>query len=92
MENTYTNGVTLRLSVTFTNFDSGLVVDPGTVLVKILKPNGSVVSETPQNPSVGNWFHDITIDQVGSWSYQFVGTGVNASFAEATFSVDKAAF
>lgn len=92
MTNDYTNGATVRLSVTFTDFDSGVLVDPAGVVVKILKPDRSVVSAAPQNPSVGNWHHDVTVDQVGEWAYQFVGTGANASFVESTFTVSEASF
>lgn len=77
----YDLGEPRRLSVEFTN-SNDVDTDPDTVTLQVLRPDGTkgtyLYGESPtliNKSSTGNYYADITFDQVGDWYYQWAGTG-----------------
>jgi hypothetical protein len=77
-----------RLTAHFTNA-AGVPADPGAVALRILKPDGTLVTPTPLSDVVGTWYHDLSLDQSGWWVYRFIGTGANQASEEARLFVRR---
>ena len=73
----YSLGQTVRITTgtAFTDAD-GAAVDPDTVTLTILQPDGTeVAGVTPTNDpdAVGSFYYDLTADQSGEYVYQWSG-------------------
>jgi len=67
---------------------AGVVTDPTTLVLKVRTPGASSATTYTYGvgimivkDSTGNYHADIPLDTVGTWSYDWVGTGA-AAFAE----------
>jgi len=76
-------GQTERLRVEFTDF-SGDPIDPATVTLRILKPDGTLVTYDSSSgvtndptPTEGDgvFYRDTLMDQVGDWQIRWESTG-----------------
>lgn len=69
-------GSTVRVTMTYTNAATGALEDPGSVTLKVRKPDGTLVSPaiTATNPSTGVWEALVPTDQEGTWHARFVST------------------
>lgn len=86
----YANGQKVRVSVAFTVSD--VATDPTTVTLKVGKPDGTVTSYTyalaeVTKSATGNYYKDITTDQVGIWDFRYEGTGTCVAVEELSFRV-----
>lgn len=69
-----------RLRCLFTDFD-GDPIDPSTVSVRIVRPDGSIVvyndpTNDPTTPEGdGVFYKDVTMSQVGDWHVRWESTG-----------------
>lgn len=94
MPNTYDVGDLVRVSGSFTDSD-GTAVDPTTLTVYYKDPSGNVselVNGTDTDvvkSATGNYYTDISIDEVGRWYYRFKGTGSAQAAGETFFLVRK---
>ena len=93
MTNRYDLGDMPRIEA---NFTSGtFACDPTTVTLKIKPPSGvieTISSGQLTNPSMGTWYYDKEVDEVGQWWYRFEGDGIIVATEEAYFIVDPSEF
>ena len=57
---------------------AGVLTNPTTVTLRVRDTSGVITTYTGAgltNPSVGVWFKDLTLNQVGDWRFWFVGSG-----------------
>lgn len=85
MANVYDEGDLARISAAFTV--AGTATDPTTVTLKVRDPSGNTDTYTyalglVTKSSTGNYYKDITLDEVGRWYYRWAGTGTVVSQEE----------
>lgn len=71
--NTYHRNTAVRLQASILN-SAGALTSPAACTVKILKPDGTLVSTTPSSGGTGIQYYDVTLDQEGTWHYMFEAT------------------
>lgn len=92
----YDKGDVARVSGAFAV--SGAATDPTAVSLKFTKPSGDqttyVYGTDAQllKDSTGNYHADLTLDEVGDWHYQWVGTGAVATVERGQFVVQPTHF
>lgn len=86
----YIRGEVARLSLTVTDID-GLAADPGTVVLKVRQPDGTVVTHTPDvvRDSAGVYHADLVLSAAGMWAYRWELDAPNAGAAEGVIQVQK---
>lgn len=84
----YDIGDVVKLAATFRDAAAQLA-DPSSVALRILKPDGTVVTPTPVRESLGLWSHDLSLDLSGWWTYRFIGSGANQASDEGRLFVRK---
>lgn len=95
MANSYTEGATVRVSVTFTV--GGAATDPTTVTLRVLAPGGSSANVYTYGDSqvtksaTGAFYKDIVASTPGTYTYRWEGTGAAAGVDEDTFIVVESA-
>lgn len=95
--NTYDKADVVRLSLTVTDLNNA-AVDPGALVLKYKKPDQTTVTLTYGvdvalvRDSAGHYHADVTLDQVGVWTYRFEATGANAGADEHELAVRASAF
>lgn len=78
--------------------DSDALVDPSTLVFKLLKPDGSSVTYTYLTnlqlvrDSLGMFHVDYKTDQPGVWTYRFESTGAGEGAVEDDFEVTRSSF
>lgn len=87
-------GALVRLTASFRD-DAGDPVDPTTVTAKTKDPNGVVLTygylTSPADivrDELGEYHVDVVADEVGTWTYKWIGTGAGQAVAAAEFKVD----
>lgn len=81
----YVLGTKPKLTVAFSNPDTGVAVDPSTVTLKVQDPSGVVANYAYltdagfTKTSTGNYYMRVTLDEGGTWEWTF--TGVTADDA-----------
>jgi hypothetical protein len=95
--NTYAYGSTVRISTATAFTVGGVATDPTTVTLKIEEPDGTEVSYTYAaaqitRASAGSYYKDVTVDQAGTHTYRWVGTGAVAAVDEDSFYVLASVF
>jgi uncharacterized protein YfaS (alpha-2-macroglobulin family) len=95
--NTYDKGDRVKLSVVFSDADTGDPVDPTTVTAKVKDPVGTVSNYIVAGGQIvhdglGNFSLEIDPNVQGTWCYRFEGTGTNKGAEESTFSVRPSEF
>ncbi len=91
--NTYDIGDIVRIANVFTTTATGAVLDPTTVSLVVLAPDGTETTYTylGGNPitrdSQGTYHVDVAITQVGRYRYRWTSTGTGASAEEGAFEV-----
>lgn len=72
-------GTTVKVTMTYTDAATGLPANPGTVTLKVRKPDSTLVSPaiTPTSSAVGTWEALVPTDQEGTWYARFVTTSPN---------------
>lgn len=88
--NTYDTGDLVRISAAFTQ--ATVPIDPGAVLLKVLKPDGTSDSYTyalsqVTKDSTGNYHVDIDISQQGTYRYRWTSTAPGQASEENWFQV-----
>jgi uncharacterized protein YfaS (alpha-2-macroglobulin family) len=87
----YEMGDTVRLKTSITVDD--VLTNPTTITLKVRKPDGTITTETPvQDGVTGKYRFDIVVNQHGTWSYRFEGTGPAAGVGERSFIVKHSRF
>jgi hypothetical protein len=69
-----TAGTAVLLTATFTGTD-GVAANPGTVVVRIRQPSGTVTSHTPTNTATGVYTYTFTPAEAGKWTWEVQGSG-----------------
>lgn len=77
-----------RLEVTFRDA-AGALANPGSVALRILKPDGTVITPTPTSDTIGVYYYDLSLDLSGWWTYRFIGSGANQASDEGRLFVRK---
>lgn len=70
--------------------EDGALGDPGGIALSIVKPDNTVDTPTPTNPSTGIYRFDYTPILSGRYSVRWVATGINASAYTDAFDVREA--
>ena len=92
MTTTYDIGDIVRLTGTFTV--SSVNTDPTTITLKTKDPTGNVdiytyaLSQITKS-ATGIFYKDISIDEAGTWRYEWTGTGAVATVEEGQIYVRK---
>ncbi len=81
-------GDTITPYVDFKNA-AGAAAAPTTVVLTVLKPNGTTSTPAVTTPSLGRYEATVAIDQSGTWTYRWVGTGAVAAAEEGSFYVRR---
>ncbi len=83
----------IRLSLSVKQLD-GSPIDPTTVTAKIKLPDGTIVDLTSSivRPGVGEYYVDYLPTTLGTYQYEFIGTGAAQVAAQNKFLVDRATF
>lgn len=96
--NEYPYGATVRLktSTPFANA-AGTATDPTTITLRVLAPDGTETSYTYAGGQLtrvaaGDYYRDVTVTQVGTWTQRWEGTGTVAAVHESQFWVKPTAF
>jgi len=63
------------------------LADPDTVVVRVLQPNGEVITPEPTRNGVGIYEVELSVSQSGIWRYRWEGTGAAADNGEGVFFV-----
>jgi uncharacterized protein YfaS (alpha-2-macroglobulin family) len=77
---------------------NGVLADPTTVMVKIRKPDGSIVTKPyPTDTeivkdSTGIYHVDLSTDMAGQWTIRWEGTGTVKAAIEQRFTVRRSDF
>lgn len=90
----YILGEVARISLDIADIN-GAAVDPGTLLLKVRAPSGTVVTYTNGSSvelvrdSLGNYHTDLPLNAAGQWAYRWELTAPNAGAAEGVLIVQK---
>ena len=89
---TYAAGTTARISVSFAV--DGVLTDPGTVSLTVTDPTGTATEYTYAGATVtksatGEYYKDLVVSIVGSWTYLWVGTAPVATTQSGGFIVQS---
>lgn len=94
----YEVGALVRAAGAFTDADGVTAVDPSTVTLKYIAPDGTVVSWVYQTDSevvrdsVGNFHADIPVAAPGTWRTRWEGMGAVVAAGEREFRVKDSRF
>lgn len=89
--NLYTRGQQAKLTADYKDVN-GVLTDPTTPTVKVRKPDGSVVADSPVRDTTGQYHYVVTLDTDGVWAYRFESSGNLTTASEATLIVKRSAF
>ncbi len=93
----YMIGEKIRLTATFSDPETGNLLDPGTVYVSWKDPDGNIVQKQygvdPElvKDSVGTYHIDIDAAMAGQWRFRWASTGTGQAAAEGSFAVAPSA-
>lgn len=91
--NVYQKGDLVRISGVFKDV-AGTLIDPGTVTLKVTKPDGTTTTYTyggspaVVKDSTGNYHVDASADQTGRWLYTWISTGTGQAAENGEFLVE----
>ena len=90
MSSAYVLGEVVRLLLNTFDF-AGAIADPGAVVLKVKRPDGTVATLTPDvvRDSAGVYHADLTLSAAGMWAYRWELIAPNAGAAEGLISVQK---
>ena len=90
MSSAYVIGEVVRLLLNTFDFP-GSVADPGAVILKVKRPDGTVVTHTPDvvRDSTGLYHADLALSVAGVWAYRWELSAPNAGAAEGVIQVQK---
>lgn len=89
LQRTYDIGDVAELTGTFTDPDTGALVDPAVVTCTVRHPDTTTSSPTVTRTSTGVYVAEQDIDDDGTWWYAFDGEGIAQASAEKRFEVRK---
>lgn len=87
---TTTTGTRKRVTATFTL--DGTATDPGTVIARVLSPDGDVTTPAAVRLDDGVYFVDVDVSDPGRWTVRFVGSAPVVSATEVTIDVAASPF
>ncbi len=72
----------------------GTMIDPTVVTAKIKAPNGAITDLSSQivRTAVGEYYVDYLPTMLGTYQYEFIGTGAAQVAAQNKFLVDRETF
>lgn len=87
----YDIGDEVELRATFTDVDGNAADPSGGVVITYLKPDGTVVTPTVQNPAVGTFVATVVpaAGEHGDWWWRAVSTGDIKQANERSFHVRR---
>jgi uncharacterized protein YfaS (alpha-2-macroglobulin family) len=90
----YDRGDRVRTFAVFRDHD-GELADPTEVTLRVRTPSGEIEiigDDDITQDSVGNYHHDIDIDESGAWFYRWEGTGALVAAGESILRVRVSQF
>lgn len=92
MANTYDEGDIIRLANTLTTTATGVAIDPSTLTLVLLLPDGTETTYTYASSaitrdSLGNYHVDVTPATSGIYRYRWTSTGTGTASEESWFEV-----
>lgn len=93
----YVVGAVPKMQLTVKD-DASALIDPSTLVFKLMKPNGTTVTYTygtsPQlvRKSQGIYYVNYKVDMAGAWTYRFESTGTGEGAVEDSFEVVQGVF
>lgn len=97
MASIYDPGNTIRITGTFTDSISGLLLDPSVLALKVKNAAGVVSTYTPVRETLGVYHYDLVIPllatSTGYWLYSWEASGsVVSSSPDTPFQVRRSVF
>jgi hypothetical protein len=86
MSQRYDIGDRVRLTGTFHD-EAYALANPSVVTLTVRKPDGTLLTPTPTNPSTGVFTALVDLDTSGRWTFRYAGTGTLVTAGEDGFSV-----
>ena len=92
--NTYQSGNTIVLSAQFSAVVGGAPVDPTSVTLRVVDPNGVETDYTTQITKLGtgSYTYALQVLTSGYWNYRWEGLGAVFAALESRFLVSQTAF
>jgi hypothetical protein len=87
----FVKGEVAHLTLEATNLSGGYV-DPATLVLNVLPPDRIPIALSPTRDALGKFSADLSLDQVGAYGYQWIGTGANQGVGEGSFYVHDRQF
>ena len=89
--NLYQIGDLVQVTGSFTD-STGTLVDPTSVNLQVLNPQGQTSLQSPSRVSVGVYYANISAVTSGTYSYRFSGTGAVTAADQNSFLVASSSF
>lgn len=84
---TWIVGALVRVTATFTAIDTGLPVDPSTIVATVTGPDDQATVYTHVRASAGVYHVDVNASSEGLWRARFASTGIGQAAGEEWFFV-----
>jgi len=81
-------GKTMRLKGTFTD-DDGTAVDPGSVVVEVMDPEGNTEETAAERSDTGEYYLDVTFDAPGWWHWRMYSEGTYITAEQGAVHVSR---
>lgn len=92
MANTYSIGDLVQITATFTDVDTGDLINPTTVTFTVRAPDGTQTTPSASNTSTGIYQAQIDITEAGIWRWRATGTGSAQAAGSSYFRVQQNTF
>lgn len=83
----YYEGQTIEVRCLISDPDTGVAIDPTTVICTVKSPRGALTSPSVQKRVPGSYAASVLCSEDGVWSYRFEGTGTRIAVDEGRFFV-----
>lgn len=90
--NRYDPGNVVILSTEFRLKSTKELANPTTVGLKVIKPNGQILTLTPTNVSTGKYQYELLVAEEGLWQVNWEGTGAVVAADQDRFIVNQSGF
>lgn len=84
----YTIGSSVRVTASIYTA-VGSLADPGSVVLKIRKPSGAIITPALTADSAGVSHADVLVDEPGIWFFRIETSGTITTATEGSFVVDQ---
>ena len=84
----YTIGSSIRIAASIYNA-AGSLVDPGSVVLKVRKPSGAILTPALTPDITGVSHADVLVNEPGTWFFRIETSGTITTATEGSFVVDQ---